>query len=813
MRRSILLLMALWCPLAHATIRVYQWRVLDSSADPTARVPRFYVTSTLAELTGSVGGQPGDTGYVLANGLVYFYTGSSWMPVADAPVTSKYLLQQPDAFLPNAQSMSALATGLVLNATTTGVQSIYAGSTCGAGTKATATNASGALTCSAVSLTADVSGDLPYANLAQAGAASRLLGRGSAGGAGDWQEITLGANLSMSGTTINASGGGSTPTGTGYNHVTAGVQDGAAKLVNLTAATDTAANQGTTSTVLHGNAAGQASFGSVVLGTDTSGNLPAASVTPPTGTGYWHITTGATDAASDLVTLTAASDVAANQGTVTTLLHGNAAGQASFGSVVSADMNITTTSCSNQFVTALSAGGVGTCTTDTLASAQHANQGTTATVLHGNAAGNPAFGAVVSADLNITSSTCTNQFLTAISSGAAGTCTTDTLASAQHANQGTTTTVLHGNAAGNPSFAAVSLSADVTGSLSAASVTPPTGTGFWHITAGATDAASKTVNLTAASDVAANQGTTVTVFHGNAAGQGSFGSVVDADITAMATTKLTGTITDAQLANNYSGIGTCTNQFARVLNDNAAPTCSSVGSADITDGTVAYADIQNLGALAVMGRSANSSGVGADIAATATSGAVLRESGSTIGFGSITEGAVTNLTTDLAGKVPTTRNVNTTAPVTGGGDLSADRTIAVSDFVASGVGHARGTVPDPGASAGTTRFLREDATFAVPAGGGGSANVATVDLDFGSAGNTSATTVVTGQAWVTGTSRIICAPTAFSTSTRAEGADDASIEGLVVTPYSRVVGTGFTVKGSIQRGEAFGVFTVNCVGS
>lgn len=61
--------------------------------------------------------------------------------------------------------------------------------------------------------------------------------------------------------------------------------------------------------------------------------------------------------------------------------------------------------------------------------------------------------------------TCTNQFLTALSASGAGTCTTDTLASAQHANQGTTTTVLHGNASGNPSWAAVSLTADITGTL------------------------------------------------------------------------------------------------------------------------------------------------------------------------------------------------------------------------------------------------------------------------------------------------------------------------------------------------------------
>ncbi len=41
------------------------------------------------------------------------------------------------------------------------------------------------------------------------------------------------------------------------------------------------------------------------------------------------------------------------------------------------------------------------------------------------------------------------------------------LASADFANQGTTTTVLHGNASGNPSFGAVSLTTDVSGTLPA----------------------------------------------------------------------------------------------------------------------------------------------------------------------------------------------------------------------------------------------------------------------------------------------------------------------------------------------------------
>ena len=72
-----------------------------------------------------------------------------------------------------------------------------------------------------------------------------------------------------------------------------------------------------------------------------------------------------------------------------------------------------------------------------------------------------------------------------------------------------------------------------------------------------------------------------------------------------------------------------------------------------------------------------------------------------------------------AGGVPTTRQILAGTGLTGGGDLSADRTISAIAMGASGASHAMGMVPDPGATAGGTRYLREDATWAVPSGAGG----------------------------------------------------------------------------------------------
>ncbi len=74
----------------------------------------------------------------------------------------------------------------------------------------------------------------------------------------------------------------------------------------------------------------------------------------------------------------------------------------------------------------------------------------------------------------------------------------------------------------------------------------------------------------------------------------------------------------------------------------------TIATAGIASDAVTDAKLRNSGALSVIGRSANSSGDPADISASAASGAVLRESGSTVGFGTIATAGITDAAVTLA---------------------------------------------------------------------------------------------------------------------------------------------------------------------
>jgi Lower baseplate protein N-terminal domain len=124
-------------------------------------------------------------------------------------------------------------------------------------------------------------------------------------------------------------------------------------------------------------------------------------------------------------------------------------------------------------------------------------------------------------------------------------------------------------------------------------------------------------------------------------------------------------------------------------------------------------------------------------------------------FAGIPESGIVNLVTDLAGKTATSRLINTTAPISGGGDLTADRTLSLA---ANGVtnalaaqmaantlkGNNTGALANaidlsvtqvtamlnaftttlkglaPASGGGTANFLRADGTWATPPGTGGS---------------------------------------------------------------------------------------------
>jgi hypothetical protein len=124
-----------------------------------------------------------------------------------------------------------------------------------------------------------------------------------------------------------------------------------------------------------------------------------------------------------------------------------------------------------------------------------------------------------------------------------------------------------------------------------------------------------------------------------------------------------------QLAGDLGGAGT--GAAAPIISDNAitnskinsgAVTTSklaagAVTSNEIADGTITNTDISATAAIAKT-KLASLSIVDADVSA-------------------ISESKVTNLTTDLAAKAPNSRQIITSTGLTGGGDLSADRTLSV----------------------------------------------------------------------------------------------------------------------------------------
>src|SRR5262245_35762367 len=233
-------------------------------------------------------------------------SGGSWGPVLSgggAPTSATYITQTPNGSLSAEQPLSALASALLVNTTTTGVLTAYAGTSC-TNQFTRSLSALGVATCATVSLTSDVTGTLPVAN-GGTGAATLtgvLVGSGTSAVTAITSSTTgqvprvTGANtfafgaLSLS---TAAAVTGTLPVGNGGTGITSGTSGGVlaftaagtiASSGALTAnrivlgggagvAPTVLGSLGTTTTVLHGNAAGAPTFGLVDLSTDVTGSI------------------------------------------------------------------------------------------------------------------------------------------------------------------------------------------------------------------------------------------------------------------------------------------------------------------------------------------------------------------------------------------------------------------------------------------------------------------------------------------------------------------------------------------------------------
>lgn len=219
----------------------------------TTGVTPFTALRNVASAYINWGTTGGTTGYGFrdsAGTIQVKNSGGSWANIVSgsssgAPADGTYWVRTANGTLSDETVMGALGTGLVINATTTGVPTIYAGSTC-TNQFVRVLSAIGAATCATVSLTADVTGTLPVANGGTgltSGTSGGILGYTASG--------TLASSVALTNHAIVlGAGAGATPTPMG--------------------------SLGTTTTLLHGNASGAPTFGAVDLTADVTGILPAA---------------------------------------------------------------------------------------------------------------------------------------------------------------------------------------------------------------------------------------------------------------------------------------------------------------------------------------------------------------------------------------------------------------------------------------------------------------------------------------------------------------------------------------------------------
>ena len=218
---------------------------------------KMWFTQLYAAITGGAG-----TGTVTKVSVV---TANGVSGTVATDTTTPAITLALGAITPSSVAATGNVTGANLSGTNTGDQTITLTSdVTGTGTGSFATTIG--------------AGKVTYSKMQNA-SASVLLGNPTGSPAAP-SEITLGTNLSFAGSVLNATGGGGAGTVT---HTAGALTANAVVLGNGAADITVMGSLGTTTTVLHGNAAGAPTFGAVSLTADVTGNLPVTNLNSGTG--------------------------------------------------------------------------------------------------------------------------------------------------------------------------------------------------------------------------------------------------------------------------------------------------------------------------------------------------------------------------------------------------------------------------------------------------------------------------------------------------------------------------------------------------
>lgn len=129
-------------------------------------------------------------------------------------------------------------------------------------------------------------------------------------------------------------------------------------------------------------------------------------------------------------------------------------------------------------------------------------------------------------------------------------------------------------------------------------------------------------------------------------GSAQLPAISGANLTGLTAGNLTGTVA---VANGGTGASTAANARTN-LELGTLAVLNTVGSSEITDGSVSNADLANTAALSVKGNATNAAASPSDIPA-GTDGHVLRRSGTSLGFGQVATGGISDNAVTIA-KLP-----------------------------------------------------------------------------------------------------------------------------------------------------------------